>query len=134
MKFLSMTVARWLFAIVFVIFGLNHFLHPNTLVSAVPVPGGVFWVYLVGACLIAGGIGIGTKVYGRYAGIGLALLMLTFVLTVHVPGLMRPESQQLSMIMLLKDLGLGAAALTWAGLLQPTHQLKPHMLVRRELA
>lgn len=131
MKALYTTVARWLFALPFAIFGLNHFLHPQALVPLVPVPGGLFWVYFIGACLIAGAIGIGTKVYGRYAALGLALLMLTFILTIHVPGMMHAETQPMSMISLLKDLGLGAGALTWAGLLEPTRHVTPRVLTEQ---
>ena len=130
MKVLTTTIARWLFALPFVILGLNHFLHSSDLAPLVPVPGGMFWVYFVGVCLIAGGIGIGTKVYGRYAAFGLALLMLTFILTIHVPGLMHSETQTMSMINLFKDLGLGAGALTWAGLLEPTHYVTPALIER----
>ncbi|HSQ66211.1 MAG TPA: DoxX family membrane protein [Polyangiaceae bacterium] len=130
MKVLTTTIARWLFALPFAILGLNHFLHPSDLVPLVPVPGGLFWVYFVGACLIAGAIGIGTKFYGRYAAFGLALLMLTFILTIHVPGLMHNETQTMSMINLFKDLGLGAGALTWAGLLEPTHYVTPVLTER----
>jgi putative oxidoreductase len=130
MKYLTTTVARWLFALPFAIFGLDHFLHASALVRLVPVPGGVFWVYFIGLCLIAGAVGIGTKVYGRYAAFGLALLMLTFIVTIHIPHLMHTETQQLGMTMLLKDLGLGAGALTWAGLLQPTHYITPALTER----
>jgi uncharacterized membrane protein len=122
MKTLTSSVARWVFAVPFIIFGLSHLLRPQALAPMVPVPGGVFWVYVTGIALIAGGLGIGTKVLGHWAGLGLAALMLTFVVTIHVPGLLHPGTRQMALIMMLKDLALGGGALTWAGVLSPARE------------
>ena len=81
------TVAgRVLFALPFMVFGLLHFLNAHAMAGSVPVPGGAAWVYLTGAALLAGGIGMLTGVLGKWAAYGIALLMLVFVVTVIWTG------------------------------------------------
>lgn len=109
-------VARVTFAVPFAIFGLFHFLNASAMAGAVPIPGGVFWIYFTGAALIAGSIGIITGILGRLAALGLAALLGTFILGVHVPGLMNPQMQQMAIMGLLKDVSLLGGALTLAGL------------------
>jgi uncharacterized membrane protein YphA (DoxX/SURF4 family) len=112
---LTTKVARALFALPFVVFGFFHFVGADAMAAAVPVPGGVFWVYLTGAALIAGGIGVLTGILGRWAAYGLALLVGTFALTVHLPMLGDPAMQQMATAGFLKDTALAGAALAFAG-------------------
>ncbi len=114
---LTSKVARVTFALPFAVFGLFHFLNASAMAGMVPVPGGVFWIYFTGAALIAGSIGLITGILGRLAAFGLAALLLTFILGVHVPGLSNPQMQQMAMMGLLKDISLFGGALTWATLL-----------------
>ncbi len=116
--FLTTEVARWAFALPFAVFGLFHFTNASTMVGAVPVAGGIFWVYFTGAALIAASIGILTRKLGSWAAFGLAALLLTFILFVHVPELGNPKTQQMAVRGLLKDLALIGGALAWAGLLK----------------
>jgi uncharacterized membrane protein YphA (DoxX/SURF4 family) len=115
---LTTHVARGAFAVPFLVFGLFHFANANAMAGIVPVPGGVFWVYVTGAALVAGGLGILLNRLGQWAALGLAALLLTFILGVHLPGLWNPAMQQMSTIGLLKDISLLGGALTWAGLLR----------------
>lgn len=110
-------VARVLFALPFAVFGFFHFLNASAMAGMVPVPGGVFWIYFTGAALIAGSIGIITGTLGRLAAFGLAALLATFILGIHLPGLTNPEAQQEAIMGLLKDTSLLGGALAWAGLL-----------------
>ena len=114
---LTTTVARGAFALPFAIFGLFHFLNASAMAGMVPIPGGVFWIYFTGAALIAGSLGILTGKLGRFAALGLAALLVTFIVGVHVPGLSNPQMQQMATMGLLKDVSLLGGALTWAGLL-----------------
>lgn len=114
---LTTTVARILFAVPFAVFGLNHFLHGNEMAGMVPIPGGLFWIYFTGAALVAASIAILADRLGRLAALGLAAMLAGFVALIHVPGLANAATAQLSMIMLLKDVSLAGAALTYAGLL-----------------
>ena len=109
--------ARIAFALPFAVFGLFHFLNASAMAGMVPVPGGVFWIYFTGAALIAGSLGIMTGILGRLAALGLAALLGTFILAIHIPGLSNPQMQQMAMMGLLKDVSLLGGALTWAGLL-----------------
>lgn len=113
--FLTTRGARALYALPFVLFGLMHFVAGAAMAPAVPVPGGVFWVYFTGAALVAGGAGILTGILGRWAGYGLATLLVTFALTVHLPLLGDPAMQQMATIGFLKDTALAGAALAFAG-------------------
>lgn len=120
MKALTTTVARVLFAIPFGVFGLMHFMNAGALAGYVPafIPGGIFWVYLVGVGLLAACISIITGKQGRLACLLLAAMLGIFILTIHLPGAMSsdPQMMQMSMSNMLKDLGLAAGALTYAGI------------------
>ena len=72
--------------------------------SFLPAP--IFWVYLTGLCLVAAGISIVSGRYTQLACQGLAALLGLFVLTVHLPLVLCPDTLQLGMPGLLKDLGL----------------------------
>lgn len=116
------TAGRILYALPFIVFGVNHLIAGPAMAGYVPVPGGVFWIYFTGVALILGGVGIATKLLGKWAALGLALLLLTFVVTIHVPGMANPASRTMSLIQLLKDLALSGGALTWAGIFAATER------------
>ena len=87
MQNVLIALGRMLFALPFAIFGIEHLVKGNALAGA------------------------------RWAGLGLALLMLIFVVFVHIPHLGTAQGHELSttIINLLKDLALGGASLGWAG-------------------
>ena len=120
------TVGRVIYALPFAIFGISHFLEGKQMVGSVPVPGGVFWIYFTGAAMVAASIGIITKILGKWASLGLALLLLLFVLFVHIPGLSNPAMRPLHIMSLLKDTALLGAALTIAGLFIADEAEKKH--------
>ena len=51
---------RLLFSLPFIVLGSMHFVNGPAMVGLVPsyVPGGIFWVYVTGACLVAAGISL----------------------------------------------------------------------------
>ena len=51
-------IGKYLYAIPMVIFGLFHFLNASAMAGMVPIPGGVFWIYLTGLSLIWAGVSI----------------------------------------------------------------------------
>ncbi|MBI2602815.1 MAG: DoxX family protein [Deltaproteobacteria bacterium] len=119
MALLTTVIARILFSIPFLVFGSMHFMMPEKMVMVVPawVPGGgLLWVYVIGACILAAGVSIVTKKFGTIACPLLAALLMTFVVTIHIPGLMNPEMMAMAMTAMLKDIGLAGGALTWAGI------------------
>ena len=109
-------IGRIVFAIPFAIFGLMHFMAAGDMAGMVPnwVPGGVFWVYLTGLALIAAAVSLITKKKIFLAAELLALLLMIFVLTIHLPSLL--GGNQMAMASLLKDMSLAGGALLIAGL------------------
>jgi len=117
MEMLTTRVAKILFALPFGIFGLLHFMGAKDMAGMVPIPGGVIWIYITGIAMLAASIAIIANKMGRLASFGLALLLLIYILTLHLPGLGNEATMQMSMMSLLKDMGLMGGALTYAGLL-----------------
>jgi len=120
--FLTRTVARVLFALPFIAAGLVHLARGDEMAAAVPVSGGLFWVYLTGVALVLAGLCIMTRWLGMWAALGLAVLLATFIVTIHLPGLGDPAMRAMAMSGLIKDTALMGGALTWAGLLASNEQ------------
>jgi putative oxidoreductase len=116
MQALTTTVARYLFAVPFIIFGLMHFMAAGDMAGMVPsfIPGGVFWVYLTGLALIAGGVSLILKKKDKLAALLLGIMLILFVLAMHLPMVM--GGNQMAMSNVLKDLALAGAAFTYSGL------------------
>ena len=109
-------IAIYILAIVMLFFGIQHFLHPYDLLVKVPdfLPGGIAWVYVVGAAFILAALSFMTNIWVRTAAYLLALLLFTFVLTIHLPNYMDTADaayRQMAMTNLLKDSALAAFAL-----------------------
>src|SRR4030065_315278 len=107
MKALSVT-GRILFSLLYIYAGLNHFINASTLASGVPsfVQGGIIWVYITGMIMLAGGILLIINMYVRAGAIMIALLMLVFVFTVHVPGIFNPEQRNFALGFAFNNLAL----------------------------
>ena len=73
--------------------------------------GGVLWVYLTGVALIAAAVSFAFNRLTRVSGILLAVLLFSFIATVHVPGLAAEATMQMSMVSILKDFALAGGAL-----------------------
>lgn len=112
-------VGRTIYALPFLVFGSLHLMNGSQMAGMVPpfVPGGVFWIYFTGAAMILAALAIITGKQGRSACFGLALLLLLFIVTVHLPGMGSADGAQkmMSMMNFLKDTSLLGAALAIAG-------------------
>ncbi|HWJ30401.1 MAG TPA: hypothetical protein VNS32_27960 [Flavisolibacter sp.] len=109
-------IAIFILAIVMIVFGIRHFLYPYDLLVTVPdfLPGGIVWVYIVGSAFILAAISFMTNILVKTAAYLLALLLFTFVLTIHLPNYLNTadvELQRMSLTNLLKDSALAAFAL-----------------------
>lgn len=109
-------VAIYLLAIVMVVFGITHFMHPKNMLIYVPgfIPGGIIWVYIVGVAFILAALAFFTNRYVKVAGYLLAGLLFVFVLTIHLPNFLHSgdeEMRQLALVNLLKDTALAGFAL-----------------------
>ena len=108
--------AIYILAVVMLVFGIQHFVHPYDLVVKVPyfLPGGVVWVYIVGTAFILAALSFMTNIMVRTAAYMLALLLFSFVLTIHLPNYLDTadaEYARQSFTNILKDSALAAFAL-----------------------
>ena len=112
------------YALVIGFFGINHFIYGTGMQKMVPafLPGGVFWVYLTGACLLLAAIALLIDKQVRMAALLLALFLLLIVLTVHLPAVASApdaDARRFPLTNLIKDTGLAAAALLVAARKEP---------------
>ncbi|MES2881501.1 MAG: DoxX family protein [Bacteroidota bacterium] len=109
-------IAIYILALVMIIFGIQHFIHPYDLLVKVPdfLPGGIVWVYFAGVAFILAALSFITNIWVKTAAYLLALLLFIFVLGIHLPNFMDtadPTYRQMSLYNLLKDSALAAFAL-----------------------
>ena len=109
-------IAIFLLAIVLIVFGIEHFVHPRNMLIYVPtwIPGGLTWVYIVGASCILVAVSFMLNQMVKVTAYLLALLLFSFVLCVHLPNYLNSgnsDSRQEAFLNLLKDTALAAFAL-----------------------
>jgi putative oxidoreductase len=115
-------VARILISLPLLVFGLGHLGKAQQMAGMVPayVPGGILWIYITGAALILAAVAFVTGKEARLAGFLAALLLLTFVLTIQLPGMTKAVEpsdavgaayKMAAFTGFFKDLGLAGAAL-----------------------
>jgi uncharacterized membrane protein len=80
--------AIFLLAIVLIVFGIEHFVHPRNMLIYVPtwIPGGLTWVYIVGAACIIVAVSFMLNQMVKVTAYLLALLLFSFVFCVHLPN------------------------------------------------
>ena len=108
--------AIFLLAIVLIVFGIEHFVHPRNMLIYVPpwIPGGLTWVYIVGAACILVAVSFMLNQMVKVTAYLLALLLFSFVFGVHLPNYLNtadPEYRQMAFLNILKDTALAAFAL-----------------------
>ncbi len=113
MKNLS-NIGRFMFAIPFLAMGLMHLFNGSQMTTMVPsfIPGGLFWVYLVGLCQLAFVVSLITKKMLGLSAMLIGIMLILFVLTIHIPGMSNPDQmmKMMAMVGMLKDLGLAGGA------------------------
>jgi putative oxidoreductase len=101
-------IAIYMLSVVLLIFGIFHFMYPRDLMVYVPsfLVGGIAWAYIVGAAFFLTGLSFLTNQYVKFTGYILAILLLVFILTIHVPNFLNAgdkEMRQFALINILKD-------------------------------
>lgn len=122
------TVGRYLYALPFLVFGAFHFMNASAMAGMVPIPGGVFWVYLTGLALIAASLAIMSGKMAVLATRLLGLMLLIFAVSIHLMGVINaPDAaaMQSSMSSFLKDTALAGAAWFMSGHVAPTEPAPP---------
>jgi uncharacterized membrane protein YphA (DoxX/SURF4 family) len=128
MKTLTTTVARILFGIPFLVFSLGHLLNGNEMAGMIPFPGALILNYIAGLGLLLAAIAIFINKKAKLACLLLSLELLLFIVLLHIPKMMGigdasmfcdslDMMKQIGMVNTFKDLGLMAAALSFAGIL-----------------
>jgi putative oxidoreductase len=107
-------LGKYLFAIPFAIFGLNHFMMADMMASNAPF-GGKVMVYITGVALLAVAASMLIGKLDKLAAVLLAVLLLLIVFTMHLPGALEEATRAASMPNLLKDIALTGGALMYAG-------------------
>jgi putative oxidoreductase len=87
--------------------------YTGSVTSFIPVKG--YAVILTGIALVAASLSIMTKKFMQLASMLLAVLLLIFIATIHIPGLFDEEGWRMALIMLLKDMSLMGGAILIAG-------------------
>lgn len=105
-----------IFAVIMGAFGIFHLFNAQNMESKVPdfVPGGIIWIYISGIGFILAAIAILINFQTKIACYLLALMLLIFIGTIHVPVIATGETEEIrqtALIMMLKDVGLVMAAL-----------------------
>jgi uncharacterized membrane protein YphA (DoxX/SURF4 family) len=108
-------IARILFAVPFGAFGMSHLFYTRDMAGKLPtwLPGGVFWIYFTGVCLLLACAAFVTRIQGQTAAFCLATFLLVIVFTLHIPAL-KAGNLQMAKMNLLKDISLMGGALTYA--------------------
>jgi uncharacterized membrane protein len=81
-------IARMLFGLCCVFFGISHFKYPQATVNVMPpwIPAHLAFAYLTGGAHLAAGLGLLTGILSRLAATLEALMLASFVLLVHIPS------------------------------------------------
>mgnify|MGYP001619769126 CR=1 FL=1 len=112
------TLGRILFAIPFALFGINHFLmmdyYLGMLTSFIPL--GAYTIIITGIMLIAASISIISKKFVKFSTLLLAVLLLIFIVTIHIPHLFIETDKTITLIALLKDISLLGGSLIIAAI------------------
>ena len=109
-------IAIYLVSVVLIFFGIFHFLYPRDLLVYVPLSlvGGIKWAYIVGAAFILVGLSFLTNQYVKITGYILAVMLLIFILTIHLPNYNNAgdrDMRQMALINILKDTAIMGFAL-----------------------
>ena len=104
------------YAVPIAAFGTEHFTLAKGIASIVPawIPWHLFWVYLVGAGLIAAAFSLVTGIWVRLSSSLLALMFFLFVALMDVPGCIRNPHNRFTIILAFRELSFCAGPLALA--------------------
>ena len=105
-------------------FGTEHFTITGVIASIVPkwMPWHYFWAYFVGACFLAAGLSLATRVQLRLSTSLLALTFFLFVILMDVPVWARNPRDRFGFTFVLRELSFSAGPLALAASLSSKWQ------------
>jgi uncharacterized membrane protein len=97
-------------------FGTEHFTLTKVIASIVPawIPWHLFWAYFVGACFIAAGFSLVTRIQARLSASLLALTFFLFVVLMDAPGWAHHPRNRFATALMLRSLSFSGGALALA--------------------
>lgn len=100
-------------------FGAEHFTLTQGIASIVPrwIPWHLFWAYFVGACFVAAGFSLVTRIQARLAASLLALTFFLFVVLMDAPSWSRQPGNRIFAVLALRELSFSGGALALAATL-----------------
>lgn len=102
--------AKNIFAIPLALYGIIHLLMADNMTGMVPgyLPGGVLWIFLIGAAFIVTSVAIIMSKHAKLAGLVLGILLIVLALMFHLEGTM--DGNHMAMSSFLKDVALAGGA------------------------
>jgi uncharacterized membrane protein len=97
-------------------FGTEHFTLTKGIAAIVPawIPWHLFWAYFVGACFIAAGLSLVTRIQVRLAASLLALTFFLFVVLMDAPAWAQYPRDRFALALMLRELSFSGGALALA--------------------
>jgi uncharacterized membrane protein len=117
----SILLGRVIFAIGVAALGVQNVIYADFVLGLEPVPswipGRLFWAYLTGVLLIAGGAGVVVNKKARWAAISIGFMLFVWVLLLHVPTVAVDPRNGSAWTSAFETLALGGGAWVLAGIL-----------------
>lgn len=110
-------------------FGTEHFTLTQGVASLIPswIPLHLFWAYFIGACFIAAGFSLVTKIHARLSATLLALTFFLFVVLLWIPGSIATQGNRFAVTIALRETSFSGGALALAA------SLTEHSEKRRQI-
>ena len=98
------------------VFGTEHFLDATSIGQMVPawIPAHIFWAYLVGTCLVLGGLSIVVQIYPGLSAALFGVMLLLFEALLHIPRVVAAPHNRFAWAVALRDLAFSCGALAFA--------------------
>lgn len=104
------------FAVSLALFGTQHFVQTAPIMSLIPqwIPWHLFFALFVGACLLAAGLSIATRIRSLLAALLVAVMFVCFEALLMIPGAVADPRNRISWVIVLREFTFCAGALSIA--------------------
>lgn len=116
---INIRIIQIIFGIPWLVFGMQHFLYADFVANLVPAffPQHVFWVYLTGAAMIAGGLSLIVNRKSALAAELLGLMLVMFFLLIQGSKLAGGDASTIIWTRVLQDFAIASGLFMLAGIL-----------------